>query len=154
MFLITSLETSLASGLPFIVTLYSKGFALLVVPRIVPPMGRIPRTFHSVKFRVLFGKTSPSKPSSMPITSQLYFTNADFTTLRITAFRPGQSPPPVNTPIFFMAYQHPFRCSFCCQNINRLCISIRFLEEIKRWLENPKWFRTYKQLILRSLFGR
>src|SRR5574339_323401 len=44
---------------------------------------------------------SPSKLSSRPtmVTPALY---ADLTTARMTALRPGASPPPVNTPIFLI----------------------------------------------------
>src|SRR5688572_9943450 len=71
------------------------------VPRIVPPLGRMPMTEYDVR-----GSTSPSmrpsQPLRMPRTS-IPRPWARRTTARITALRPGQSPPPVRTPTFFMA---------------------------------------------------
>src|SRR5262249_2759481 len=42
---------------------------------------------------------SPSKPSSIPKTSHPYSLIAVFTAARMTALRPGQSPPPVRIPM-------------------------------------------------------
>jgi hypothetical protein len=41
----------------------------------------------------------PLNPFVTPITRQPYSSRAVRTTARITAFKPGQSPPPVLTPI-------------------------------------------------------
>src|SRR5512133_578778 len=46
---------------------------------------------------------SPSKPSVTPITRQAYFWMAHFVAARITAFKPGQSPPPVEMPIVLIS---------------------------------------------------
>ncbi len=71
------------------------------VPRIVPPLGRIPDTEKSVS-----GSTSPSMrpchPFRIPSVSKSYFIPA-LSTARITALSPGQSPPPVRTPMVFIA---------------------------------------------------
>src|SRR5438132_11784940 len=61
----------------------------------VPPRGRMPLTSFSCSSRDFSGQMSPSKPSWMPMTFHLCFRTADFTAARITAFSPGQSPPPV-----------------------------------------------------------
>ena len=82
-------------------TQYLRGLQRLFEPRMVPPRVRMPLTS-----RVLSGRTRssmrPWKPSSMPTTSMPYFQMAVFVTARMTALSPGQSPPPVRTPIRLM----------------------------------------------------
>src|SRR5262249_52833213 len=67
------------------------------VPRIVPPRGRMPRTA-----RPSSGPVSPSsgprQPSLNPTNSYPYSGIPFRTSARMTAFSPGQSPPPVSTP--------------------------------------------------------
>ena len=60
-------------------------------------------------FEGLLGQTrtrvSPSRPSklsSMPTTRIPYSPTAVFTAARITAFKPGASPPPVTIPMVFI----------------------------------------------------
>jgi hypothetical protein len=68
------------------------------VPMIVPPMWMIPETILTSR-SIGEGSSSPFHPLRSPTTRELSV--SDFrTTARITAFRPGQSPPPVKTPIF------------------------------------------------------
>jgi hypothetical protein len=59
----------------------------------------MPVTSLGVSGLVRDGSSSPSKLSSSPMTSILAL-QAALTTARMTAFRPGASPPPVRTPIF------------------------------------------------------
>src|SRR5439155_7922474 len=66
---------------------------------IVPPRGRIPETCAGPRSRKL-PSTRPRQPSSTATQSQPSASEAR-TTARITAFRPGQSPPPVNMPMVF-----------------------------------------------------
>ena len=80
-----------------------KGLARLVVPRMVPPWVKMPDTFSQVKSET-FLFTNPAKPSSIPITSISYFLIQALATPRITAFSPGQSPPPVKIPILFFCF--------------------------------------------------
>ena len=61
---------------------------------------------RAVSTRDRLGSMSPSKLSSRPTTSMPLLTPA-LTTARITAFRPGASPPPVRIPMRF---------SFCMQS--------------------------------------
>src|SRR5437870_6451660 len=75
---------------------YENGLAAFVVPRIVPPRWRMPETLAAFMGRVCEW-TKPSKHSSIPRTSHPNPTDV-FTAARITAFNPGQSPPPVRTP--------------------------------------------------------
>ena len=74
-------------------TLY--GF-VRVVPRIVPPRGRIPETSRRPSGSTI-PSTSPRQPSRTPTTSQPR-SSARRVTARMTAFSPGQSPPPVRIP--------------------------------------------------------
>ncbi len=86
-------------SLPLTTVLCAKGLPRFVVPRMVPPTNRIPRVFHEVSWRVFVGVSSPSNPSMMPVTSQPYLKMAVLVTARMTALRPGASPPPERTPI-------------------------------------------------------
>src|SRR3954451_4204165 len=70
-----------------------------LVPRIVPPRGRIPDTSRRPGPRTA-PSTSPRQPSRIPTQSQPA-ASALRTTARMTALRPGQSPPPVSMPIVF-----------------------------------------------------
>ncbi len=103
MFLTTVLDSSLTISLPSTTFLTAKGLPLFVVPRIVPPRNSMPRVFQGVSSLALTGVSSPSKPSNIPTTSQLYLLTAVFTTARITALSPGASPPPESMPIFIHA---------------------------------------------------
>ena len=70
------------------------------VPRMVPPFGKMPDTCLSVN-GIISLSMRPFQPFRMPMTAQLY-RPAFRTTARMTALSPGQSPPPVSTPIFFI----------------------------------------------------
>src|SRR5512141_2945060 len=59
----------------------------------------IPRTVFGLSGMRSGSPRSPAKPCRIPITSQPRFT-ADNTAVRMTAFSPGASPPPVRRPIF------------------------------------------------------
>src|ERR1700730_12603433 len=65
----------------------------------VPPRGRMPLTSLSVSSKAFSGQMRPSKPSGMPITFHPYLMIAALVAARITALRPGASPPPVPMPI-------------------------------------------------------
>src|SRR2546430_13600684 len=66
-------------------------------PRIVPPRGRMPRTAWTSSGTVS-PSSGPRHPSRNPTNSRPYSCTPLRTTARITAFNPGQSPPPVSTP--------------------------------------------------------
>ena len=72
------------------------GLPRLVVPRMVPPRWVMPRTRSGSSFTTAasWGRSSPSKPRSMPYVCHPRWW-AESTTARITALRPGASPPPV-----------------------------------------------------------
>src|SRR6266481_17454 len=80
---------------------FLKGFVRLV-PRIVPPRWRIPLVASRVSRSCSGGSSRPRQPSRTPITSKPCCSPRR-TTARITALRPGQSPPPVRTAIFMTA---------------------------------------------------
>ena len=65
--------------------------------RIVPPRGRMPRTCATPSSVVTFS-SGPRQPSRKPTNSKPYSVTPLRTMARMTAFRPGQSPPPVSTP--------------------------------------------------------
>src|SRR5882762_9141928 len=67
-------------------------------PRIVPPRARMSSTSSSPIGRVS-PSSGPCHPFWKPSTSQPCASIPLRVTARITAFRPGQSPPPVSTPI-------------------------------------------------------
>jgi hypothetical protein len=67
-------------------------------PRIVPPRGRIPRVDSTLSSSCA-PSIGPRQPSLKPTISWPWSSIPRRTTARITAFRPGQSPPPVSTPI-------------------------------------------------------
>ncbi len=67
-------------------------------PRMVPPWARMPLTESRVRGR-WWPSRNPRHPSSNPMISSPWSTTPRCTTERITAFRPGQSPPLVSTPI-------------------------------------------------------
>src|SRR5271166_984640 len=69
----------------------------------VPPRGRMPLTSFRVSSRDFSGQIRPSKPSGTPMTFHLYLRMADFTAARMTALRPGASPPPVQMPIHLIS---------------------------------------------------
>ena len=68
------------------------------VPMIVPPRGRIPEISRGPSGWKSCS-TIPRQPSRTPITS-CPRDHDRRATARMTAFSPGQSPPPVSTPIF------------------------------------------------------
>ena len=66
-------------------------------PRMVPPRGRMPR--HSLTPSSMVRPSSgPFHPSRKPTNSKPWVLVPWRTTARMTALRPGQSPPPVSTP--------------------------------------------------------
>src|SRR5438105_5488500 len=77
---------------------FLKGLVRLV-PRMVPPRWRMPLVASRVSRSCWGGSSKPRQPSRMPITSRPSCSPRR-TTARITALRPGQSPPPVRTAIF------------------------------------------------------
>src|SRR5260370_26460766 len=66
-------------------------------PRIVPPLGRMPRTAATSK-TIVSPSSGPRQPSRKPMNSISCSATPVRTTARITALSPGQSPPPVRTP--------------------------------------------------------
>src|ERR1700677_42532 len=82
----------------------------------VPPRGRMPETFSSVSSKAFSGQMRPSKPSGMPMTFQPWLRMAAFVAARMTALRPGASPPPVAMPMHLMSDMNSlvvFRCRRC-----------------------------------------
>src|SRR4051812_13166677 len=71
------------------------------VPRMVPPRWRMPLVASRVRRSCSGGSNRPRQPSRTPITSSPCCSPRR-TTARITAFKPGQSPPPVSTAIFMV----------------------------------------------------
>src|SRR4051812_1503608 len=71
----------------------------------VPPRGRMPRVDSTVSSSWAFS-SGPRQPSRKPRMACPWWSMPLRTIARITAFRPGQSPPPVSTPmrIFFATY--------------------------------------------------
>src|SRR5699024_10474587 len=68
------------------------------VPSSVPPVGNTLRT--SERFKVMKSPSAtPFQPLRNPTTEWPYASSPCFTTARIAAFSPGQSPPPVKTPM-------------------------------------------------------
>jgi hypothetical protein len=68
------------------------------VPRIVPPRGRMPR--HRLTSRTSHSSSRTPRQASRKPTTVPPWTRSTFrTTARITALRPGQSPPEVSMPI-------------------------------------------------------
>src|SRR5438270_13684080 len=65
----------------------------------VPPRGRMPLTSFNVSSKAFSGQMRPSKPSGMPMTFYPYLMMAALVAARMTALRPGASPPPVPMPI-------------------------------------------------------
>src|SRR5436309_2840183 len=68
------------------------------VPRMVPPVGRMPRTSDGVSSPMRPSSRQPAQPFLTPLTGWPSW-NARRATARIAAFRPGASPPPVRTPM-------------------------------------------------------
>lgn len=68
------------------------------VPRTVPPLGKVPLMVSTVSGRVR-RSISPSHASTNPMISSPNTRSPLRTMARITAFKPGQSPPPVRTPM-------------------------------------------------------
>src|SRR5262249_38427554 len=67
-------------------------------PSIVPPRGRMPRTAW-MSSGTVSPSSGPRQPARTPRNSSPYSGMPRRTKARMTAFRPGQSPPPVSTPI-------------------------------------------------------
>ena len=78
---------------------------VLEEPRMVPPLSRMPEIIGPV-ISTKSPSTRPRQPRRMP-SVWLPRWKFDAVTARMTAFRPGQSPPPVNTPSLIS------RVSFC-----------------------------------------
>src|ERR1700675_1640264 len=80
----------------------------------VPPRGRMPRIVSRVSSCDCSGQMSPLNPLVTPMTRQPYSSLAVRTAARMTAFNPGQSPPPLQTPMVrvevFMDCEGP-RCN-------------------------------------------
>lgn len=93
-----SSEISRSTSRPFSSDLYLKGLPRFVVPRIVPPRGRIRLTRSSVSSNDFSGQMRPSKPSGIGLTFQWCFEDSSFRSARIRALRPGSSPPPAAIP--------------------------------------------------------
>ena len=68
-----------------------------IVPRIVPPRGRMPETSRGPSGSSR-SSTSPRQPSRTPMHLPAARRASRRTTARMTAFSPGQSPPPVRIP--------------------------------------------------------
>ena len=68
----------------------------------MPPRGRMPRV-DSIVSSSYAPSIGPRQPSRKPTISRPWSSMPRRTTARITAFRPGQSPPPVSTPIRTLA---------------------------------------------------
>src|SRR5437879_186676 len=68
------------------------------VPRMVPPVGRMPRTSDGVSSPMRPSSRQPAQPFLTPLTGGPSW-NARRASARIAAFRPGASPPPVRTPM-------------------------------------------------------
>ena len=67
-------------------------------PSVVPPRVSRPST-AATSSGVVRSSSRPRQPSRKPITELPYWVVAVRTTERMTALRPGQSPPPVRTPM-------------------------------------------------------
>src|SRR3990170_5300863 len=76
------------------------------VPRIVPPAPAMPRTSSRPSGR-MSSSMRPCHPFLMPTTSWAPAALIRVTTLRITALRPGQSPPAVRMPMTLTAHPPP-----------------------------------------------
>src|SRR5580704_5025333 len=59
----------------------------------------MPETSLTVSSNDFSGQIRPSKPSGMPMTFHPYFRMAALVAARMTALRPGASPPPVAIPM-------------------------------------------------------
>ena len=68
------------------------------VPRTVPPRGRSPRQ-ASTSRSIASSSMTPFQPSRKPRTVPSWSRSTRRTTARMTALRPGQSPPPVRMPM-------------------------------------------------------
>src|SRR6266567_1215917 len=83
-----------------------KGSPRLVVPRMVPPRCVMPRTWAGPRGTTSSSPSRPSKPRRMPRHSHPRCTAAR-TAPRMTALRPGASPPPVEIAIFTARRRRP-----------------------------------------------
>src|SRR5437588_2502755 len=88
---------------------------------IVPPLGSVPRMTATPSGMVAPSST-PFQPSRNPTISSPWTFYPLRTTARITAFRPGQSPPPVSTPTLMRL--PPFRPSGSATLLTRLRPSV------------------------------
>ena len=90
-----------SSRAPFRLRSTTHRLTRLEAPRIVPPGGRMPAMSRRSS-RVMpspRGTRKASNPSRTPNTSHPWTLSAVFTTARVTALSPGQSPPPVRIAI-------------------------------------------------------
>jgi hypothetical protein len=102
---VTSSEMSRTTSCPFSTVLYWKGFARLVVLRMVPPRARMPLTLLSVSSHARSGQIRPSKPSGTAMTFPLYFRMAGFDGAGNDRVQPGGvAAAPVPTPIQRMSH--------------------------------------------------
>src|SRR5665811_1052924 len=88
----------------------------------VPPCARIPLTSARPRGRVN-PSSGPFQPSRKPTNSWPYAWTPLITAARITAFSPGQSPPPVNIPIR-MAANLPVTCGPSVARVAGMTFSI------------------------------
>ena len=106
---ISSLRSTVVQLPSAFFTGHAKGPPLLVVPSMVPPCICSPSTVFSSSITISVGsRSTPLNDSTQPMTSQSLACAARFTMPRITAFSPGQSPPPVSTITRFSAIYYCF----------------------------------------------
>src|SRR2546426_7693084 len=80
----------------------------------------MPLTSLSVSSYDFSGQIRPSKPSGMPMTLHLYLRKAALTAARMTALRPGASPPPVQMPM--RSEEHTSELQSPCNLVCRLLL--------------------------------
>ena len=80
----------------------ANGSPVLVVPRMVPPPAQDARDVFGVQHAASIELEQAIEAVFEPDDLRLPHCSAALTTARMTAFRPGASPPPVRTPIFLM----------------------------------------------------
>ena len=95
-------------------------------PRIVPPRGRIPRT-DSIVSSSYCDSIGPRQPSRKPTIAWPYSSMPLRTTARMTALRPGQSPPPVRTPMRKVGARYRQRPHAAAPTIGPRCAELAVL---------------------------